>query len=101
MPNRNIAFSELFPFTRVFWIKIELKERLQRGRQVFGEIKDVLDGRKSPLVDMLDIIYFILPYMEKMGIHVNWFWWLTNRLREKIRRNRSGNSDQIPEDQEH
>ena len=68
--------------TRVFWIKIELKENTQNGKQVFGEIRDVIDGKKSPIDDLFDIINFIIPYMEEMSIPISWFWRLVNWLKE-------------------
>ena len=63
--------------TRVFWIKIEFKDSQRRGRQVLGDIKDVMSGVKSPIWDLLDIIDFIIPYIEKMGIRISWFWRFT------------------------
>ena len=60
--------------TRVFWIKIELKEGQQKGRQVIGEIKDVMSGARQAICDPYDIICFMLPYLKKMGIRIHWFW---------------------------
>jgi len=80
--------------TRVFWIKIELKDNHDKERHDLGEIRDVISGVKSPIRDLLDIIDFIIPYMQQMGIKVGWFWQLTvwmkrrNKLRlKKPRRN--------------
>jgi hypothetical protein len=67
--------------TRVFWIKIELKENQLKGKQVIGDIKDVISGERSRIVDLYDIITFIIPYMKRMGFHINWFWQLMSWLR--------------------
>lgn len=60
--------------TRVFWIKIELNEQQHTGQQALGDIKDVISGEKQAIYQLLDIIYFMIPYLEHMGIKVNWFW---------------------------
>jgi hypothetical protein len=60
--------------TRVFWIKIELKNNHGKDRQDFGEIRDVISGVKSPIKDLLDIITFIVPYMQQLGIKIGWLW---------------------------
>jgi len=44
--------NDLEPYeniTRVFWIKIELKENQRAGRQTLGDIKDVMSGEKQPI----------------------------------------------------
>ncbi len=74
MPNDQEPYENV---TRVFWIKIELKENQHTGRQVLGEIRDVISGEKDPIKDLFDIIDFIIPYMKKMGIQINWFWRFT------------------------
>lgn len=63
--------------TRVFWVKIELKENQHTSRQTLGEIRDIISGEKSSIKDLFDIIDFIIPYMKKMGIQINWFWRFT------------------------
>ena len=69
--------------TRVFWIKIELKEKPQNGRQVLGDIKDVISGEIKPIVGLFDIIEFIIPYIEKMGVQINWFWRIMSWYKSK------------------
>ena len=72
--------NDLTPYeniTRVFWIKIELKEGQKKGRQSLGEVKDVMSGAKQAIHELPDIIYFIIPYLETMGIRINWFWRFT------------------------
>jgi hypothetical protein len=78
--------NDLEPYeniTRVFWIKIEIKDRLRVGRQNLGEIKDVKSGTKQPIRKLSHIIYFLIPYLEQMGIRINWFWRLGNWLERK------------------
>ncbi len=80
-PSKNVYMAnDLEPYeniTRVFWIKIELKDNQLKGRQDLGDIKDVMSGEKSRIKELLDIIDFIIPYIEKMGIRISWFWRLT------------------------
>ena len=59
--------------TRVFWIKIELRENQQDGNQISGEVRDVLSGRRCAINNLVDISKFILPYLFEMGVHINWF----------------------------
>lgn len=69
--------NDLKPYeniTRVFWIKIELKENQQAGKQDLGDIRDVMSGAKRPIWDLIDIIYFIVPYLQQMGIRISWPW---------------------------
>ena len=79
--------------TRIFWIKIELKDNQQKGRQAFGEIRDVRSGKKRSIKDLLDIIDFIVPYLQPMGIKIDWFWqltiWMKRRSRVILRKQRS------------
>lgn len=81
--------NDLNPYeniTRVFWIKIELQENHRSGRQALGEIKDVMSGTKSPIRNLLDIIEFMIPYMQQMGIRVSWFplWRFTIWMKSKM-----------------
>jgi hypothetical protein len=85
--------NDLEPYeniTRVFWIKIELKDNRGKDRQDLGDIRDVISGAKSTINDLLDIIDFIVPYLQQMGISVGWFWQLTiwmkrsSKIKEKI-----------------
>jgi hypothetical protein len=69
--------------SRVFWIKIELKEYKHIDKQVLGEIRDVISGEKSPIWNLFDIIVFIIPYTRKMGIRINWFWRVMTWVRAK------------------
>lgn len=75
--------NDLEPYeniTRVFWIKIELKEDQRTGRQNIGEIRDVKSGAKQPIYKLRHIVYFLIPYLEKMGIKTSLFWRLGRRL---------------------
>jgi hypothetical protein len=76
--------------TRVFWIKIELKDNHEKDRQDLGDIRDVLSGARRPINDLLDIIDFIVPYMQQMGIRIKWFWrltiWLKNTCKVDLRK---------------
>jgi hypothetical protein len=60
--------------TRVFWIKIELKDIPWKGRQNLGEIRDVVSGEKGIVRNLFDINQFILLHMSRMGIKIHWFW---------------------------
>ena len=83
--------NDLEPYeniTRVFWIKIELKDKQRTGSQNLGEIKDVKSGAKQPIHKLSHIIYFLIPYLEHMGIKISWFWRLGGWF-ERKRRNRS------------
>jgi hypothetical protein len=96
--------NDLKPYeniTRVFWIKIELKENQRSGRQALGDIKDVMSGEKQPIYDLHDIIHFIIPYMENMGIKLHWFWRLGSLFRRKRRKQNFGLSNPTPEEEEH
>ena len=76
--------NDLKPYeniTRVFWIKIELKEDQLKSRQILGDIRDVMSGVKSPIQDLLDIITFIVPYMQQMGIRIGWLWQLISWMK--------------------
>jgi len=78
--------NDLKPYeniTRVFWIRIELKEKQSTGRQTLGEIKDVMSGAKQPIYYLHDIIYFIMPYLQAMGVRINWPWRLGGWLEQK------------------
>ena len=83
--------NDLEPYeniTRVFWIKIELKDK-SKGRQDLGDIRDVMSGAKSPIKDLLDIIDFIVPYLQSIGIRISWFWrlaiWMKRRSKISLR----------------
>ena len=96
--------NDLKPYeniTRVFWIKIELKENQWAGRQNLGDIKDVISGTKLPIYTLCDIIYFIIPYLEPMGIRISWFWRLGSLLDRKRRKHNVVISNPTPEDGEH
>lgn len=80
----NSMGNDLKPYEnimRVFWIKIELNDNHGKDMQHFGDIKDVMSGKKSPIYDLLDIIIFIVPYMRQMGIRIGWFWELTTWMK--------------------
>lgn len=79
--------NDLKPYeniTRVFWIKIELKDHQLKGKQILGDIRDVVSGMKSPIWDLFDIIDFIMPYLQEMGIKISWSWrftiWVKNKM---------------------
>ena len=96
--------NDLEPYeniTRVFWIKIELKENQRAGRQNLGDIRDVISGAKLPIYALCDIIYFIIPYLEDMGIKINWFWRLGSFLERKRRKHHIVFSNPTPEEREH
>lgn len=85
--------NDLEPYeniTRVFWIKIELKNNHGKDRQDLGDIRDVISGTKRPIKNLLDIITFIGPYMQQMGIRVGWFWqiiiWIKRRSQISLRK---------------
>ena len=87
--------------TRVFWIRIELKEDQRPGKQSLGDIKDVLSGEKQAIYRLFDIIWFIMPYLENMGIKTPWFWRLGFCSKRKRSKNNNGPSSSITEDAEH
>ena len=96
--------NDLKPYeniTRVFWIKIELKEIQRSGRQALGDIKDVMSGEKQPIYELHDIIHFIIPYLENMGIKIHWFWRLGIWSIRKRRKYNFDYSNPTPEDGEH
>src|SRR5262245_58273468 len=96
--------NDLKPYeniTRVFWIRIELKENQRSGRQALGDIKDVMSGEKRPIYELHDIIHFIIPYLENMGIKIHWSWRLRSWLRQKRRKHNFGLSNPTPEEREH
>ena len=69
--------NELEPYeniTRVFWIKVELKDIAWKGKQDFGEIRDVRSGAKRRIKNWIDIIEFMDPYLGQMGIRISYFW---------------------------
>ena len=76
--------------TRVFWIKIELKDNRVNGRQVIGEIKDVMSGERQVICELSDIICFVIPYLETMGMRIHWYWQFRAR---SIRKRRKKNLD--------
>ena len=72
--------NDLKPYeniTRVFWIKIELKDNQKAGKQAFGEIKDVKSGEKQLIHSLFDINPFIARRMREMGIRISWLWRFT------------------------
>lgn len=78
--------NDLKPYeniTRVFWVKIELTENIQNGKPICGEIRDVISGEKCLMIGPCDIIYFILPSMQQIGIRIHWFWRIVSWLRRK------------------
>jgi hypothetical protein len=79
MPNDQEPYENV---RRVFWIKFELRENPRKVRQDLGEIREVVSGEKIPIKDLVDIIDFIIPYIEKMGIQINWFWRFTIWLKK-------------------
>lgn len=86
--------------TRVFWIKIELKEGQPKGRQVIGEIKDVMSGARQAICELSDIIHFIIPYLEAMGMRVHWYWRFRAWSIRKRRKNSLGPSKSTLEEGE-
>ena len=86
--------------TRVFWIKIELKDNRLKGRHIIGEIKDVMSGQRQVICELCDIVYFVIPYLEHMGIKIRWFWRLGHLLEQKRRKQRVVISSATPEDSE-
>jgi hypothetical protein len=87
--------------TRVFWIKIELKGDQEAGEQALGDIKDVMSGEKQLIYQLPDIIDFMIPYLESMGIRLPRFWWLGILAKRKRRKNNPGHSKPISEDGEY
>jgi hypothetical protein len=78
--------NDLKPYeniTRVFWIKIELKEDHGKTSPDLGDIRDVMSGAKTPIKDLLDIIDFIIPYMQQMGMRIGWFWQVTIWMKKR------------------
>lgn len=80
--------NDLKPYeniTRIFWIKIELKDIPWKGRQSLGEIRDVVSGEKGIVRNLFDINQFIIQHMSTMGIKVHWIWrlisWLYRHLK--------------------
>lgn len=76
--------NDLKPYeniTRVFWIRIELKDK-RKSRQDFGDIRDVMSGTQCAIEDPIDIIVFIAPYLQQMGIKISSLWrctlWIKN-----------------------
>ena len=96
--------NDLKPYeniTRVFWIKIELKENQGSGRQALGDIKDVMSGEKQLIYELPDIIYFMIPYLVKMGVEIHWFWRLRIWFERRRRKHNFGHSNPTPEDEEY
>lgn len=87
--------------TRVFWIKIELKEHQKTGRQNLGEIKDIVSGTRQPIFRLCDIIYFIIPYLEQMGIKTSLYWRLGGFLERKRRKYNVAISTPTSEESKH
>ena len=82
--------NDLKPYeniTRVFWIKIELKENQKSGRQALGDIKDVMGGERQLIYELQDIICFMIPYLKSIGIRIHWSWQLACWLKHKRSRN--------------
>ena len=80
--------NDLEPYeniTHVFWIKIELRENPRNGNRIHGEIRDAISGEKNSIEDLIDIIGFIVPYLQKMNIHINWFWRIMNWYKSKCK----------------
>ena len=80
MPNDLEPYENV---TRVFWIKIELRENSHCDNQIHGEIKDAISGRKGSIEDLVDIISFIVPYLQRMNIQTNWYWRLMSRIKNR------------------
>lgn len=96
--------NDLEPYeniTRVFWIRIELKENQRAGRQILGDIKDVRSGAIGHIRYLHDIIFFIIPYLLNMGVKVEWSWRLGSWLKQRRRKNNSVFAESIPRDGEH
>ena len=96
--------NDLQPYeniTRVFWIKIELKENQRTGRQALGDIKDVMSSQKQAIYGLCDISYFIIPYLETMGIRISWWWRFASWFTRKRRKNNIGLTNPTPEDEEY
>ena len=96
--------NDLEPYekiTRVFWIKIELKENQKAGRPNLGEIKDVVSGAKLQIYQLCDIILFIIPYLLNMGIRISWYWRLGSLLERKRRKRNVVLSGPTPDESEH
>ena len=80
--------NDLEPYenvTRVFWIKIELEDGQGQGSHYLGDIRDVVSGEKSRIKELLDIIDFIIPYLEQMGARIRWYWRLIIWMKRTIR----------------
>lgn len=67
-------------FTVEIWLEEATKWR--------GQIRHALNGEKRSISDLADIIQFILPYLQKMGVRISWTWrsiaWLRKTRRRKV-----------------
>lgn len=86
--------------TRVFWIRIELKEDQGPGGQSLGDIKDVISGDKQAIYKLWDIICFMVPYLENMGIKTPWFWRFGTCSKRKRNKKNMALSNSLAEDGE-
>ena len=74
---RNGVSMEIYEAsTHPFIVKIWLEETAEEaGRAVWrGHITHVLSGQRRYLKDLDDILVFIAPYLETMGVDLGPFW---------------------------
>jgi hypothetical protein len=68
--------------THSFIIKIWLEETLEEADQAVwrGHITHVPSGRREYVKDLDEILTFIMPYLEKMGVKFGAYWRIKQAL---------------------
>jgi hypothetical protein len=88
--------------TKVFIVKIWLEESSREGKAKWrGHITDITSGDRQYIEDLIDIVHFIIPYLEKLGVTTNWFWQFVIRLKQKRSKRDLGLAKQTLGEKEH
>jgi hypothetical protein len=76
------------PHTHSFVTKIWLEEGADQGRPATwrGTITHVPSGARRHLQSLSDILVFIAPYVEEMGVELDLCWWVRRWLEWRARR---------------
>lgn len=73
--------------THSFIVKIWSERAGRRGERAIwrGRISHVPDGAYRSLKCLGDIVFFIIPYLTRLGVRPGLGWWLNERLCTLIR----------------
>ena len=74
--------------THSFIVKIWLEETAEEAGQAIwrGHITHVPSGERQYLTGLDEVVAFIAPYLEQMGVRLAWCWRARQWLKRSLRR---------------